>query len=186
MFAALNLDLLSTSLQLFHSTILHQLIDCFPFLYVNLVIATRPNIASNYLSHWIQTYCLSFYYYFVYFFCTYLLSGQLFILSLRHIVQTPSYLRFRLCRLKDHCLPLSSPVHSSVSHLEPQWVNTAIMSKGFLLPSWLAQTIIKVTRVNIFLASMTATFLSIKEKLNNCLLRLARTQKGTLSVSLEW
>ncbi len=43
-----------------------------------------------------------------------------------------------------------------------------------------------VTRGNIFLASMIATFLSIKEKHQMDLPRLAQTQKRTLPLSLKW
>ncbi len=62
LFATLNLDLLSTPLRSFCSTILNQLIVCGPFFCADLVIAKRPNIASTYLSPLIQTYCLQLFF----------------------------------------------------------------------------------------------------------------------------
>ena len=59
-----------------------------------------------------------------------------------HIAKTPSYLPLCLRRLRDHCISLSSLALSSVSHLESQWRNSAMMSKSFYFPSWLARIVI--------------------------------------------
>ena len=51
--------------------------------------------------------------------------------------------------------------------------------------SWPMNIITSVARGNIFFASMTATFLSINEKLQKNILCLSWTQKRTLPVSLK-
>ncbi len=136
LFVALNVDLLATFLGSFHNTNFHQLIVYYLSFCTDFMIAKRHQIALTYFSLSIRTDCLSFFNYFLCFFPTHLLSEQLFVTSSHPIGKTLSSQRLHLRRLRDCHISLFSHVYSLPLHLEPQWVNPAMMSQDSLLPSW--------------------------------------------------